>query len=246
MMKRRTSQMLLGIAIFIATLLGPTCAFAATTTGNPYALNSNGIVYTGRASMSIDSSRATAKSEVTTTSPVPAGYIWTRVDLYENSVLKGTVSGTNKATLSIGYSTYYVSGRVGASYKAGGKFGAYNAATGGYTYANQYPTDYLPFTRSFALESSQALEPYSLTEEGDTYGSALGECSWGILPDWIEATATNGVSGYIKAEDFSVPVPRNPEDAINNFSVTRVKSIPVYLGPGSDEVVGKFDIYYGG
>lgn len=87
---------------------------------------------------------------------------------------------------------------------------------------------------------------YETLDNGETYGSVLSEDYLGYLPDWISAVATNDVNGYIKQDDFWVPEAQNPADAVENFSVQRVRSIPVYEAPGSDVVVGMYDMYYGG
>lgn len=87
---------------------------------------------------------------------------------------------------------------------------------------------------------------YQVTGDGETYGTALLEETVGEMPDWICVKATNGCSGYIDADDFWTPMPVNPADAVANFSVQRVRSIPVYAEPGGGEVIGQFDMYYGG
>lgn len=87
---------------------------------------------------------------------------------------------------------------------------------------------------------------YGVTSNGETYGSALLEDVLGEAPDWISAIATNGAEGYIDADDNWVPVPMSPADAIANFLEQRTRRIPVYAEPGGGEVVGYFEIRYGG
>lgn len=95
--------------------------------------------------------------------------------------------------------------------------------------------------------NDELAQPYEVNEAGETYGSALAAEYNGAEPDWVLAKATNGEEGYVRSADLQMPEPKNPEDAVENFSVQRVKSIPVYAEPsGSGEVVGQFDMYYGG
>ena len=68
----------------------------------------------------------------------------------------------------------------------------------------------------------------------------------GEAPDWISAIASNGEEGFIDADDNWAPEATSPADAIANFSEQRTRKIPVYAEPGGDEIVGYFDIRYGG
>ena len=145
-------------------------------------------------------------------------------------------------------------GVVGVYYRALGYGYAYNWMTGSYEGASLISSPILEYgntpllTDGLALESAMVPsreigERHVITETGESYGELT---DFDNLPDWILVQATNGTEGYIDADDFWTPMPINPADAVANFSVQRVRSIPVYAEPGGDEVIGQFDMYYGG
>lgn len=87
---------------------------------------------------------------------------------------------------------------------------------------------------------------YGVTSSGETYGSDLLKYILGVRPDWISAVATNGETGYIDADDYWVPEATCPADFMTYFAEERTKSIPVYAEPDGGEIVGYYEMHYGG
>lgn len=251
-MKKTTLR--LGIAALLAAVLvAPSVALAGTTYSATKTITVNGVNYTGQTSTSVNGATVVGKSQATASQVVGAGYIYTLVNLREGGSSKGTAAGYTSIASSLGYSTYQAAGRSGYAYSTKGAFSGFNPISGTYTQAAQYQTPNAmcysgPMAVVLAGEQGIDLESvaYETLDNGETYGSVLSEDYLGYLPDWISAVATNDVNGYIKQDDFWVPEAQNPADAVENFSVQRVRSIPVYEAPGSDVVVGMYDMYYGG
>ena len=126
--------------------------------------------------------------------------------------------------------------------------GTYNYSVGIYDYYH-HSNDSLTSLISNALRGTDVfmsgVHAYSITKSGETYGSILYERELG-KPDWIIARATNGECGYIDVDDYWVPMPLRPADTSADYSVERVRTIPVYDEPGGTTVVGYFDMHYGG
>lgn len=241
------------LCILAITLFFPSFAQAGTVTGLAKTINVNGISYTGQLSTITSGAQVTGKSRATASTTVGAGYIYTLVTLYNGSSIVGSAAGYTSASLAQGYSTYTTGGQVGNSYSSRGQFAGFNPITGTYTYATQYPSPSIMYYANALLNeqpneiSSKPVElVYQKTESGETFGTALGEEVFGRLPDWISAVAANGAEGYVKAEDYWMPTAENPADAVENFSTQQVRLIPVYAEPDSAEVVGQYEMYYGG
>lgn len=247
-MNKRTMTKVAAMAMLLAAL-SPVTSFATTANGASTSLTVSGVTYTGHAATVSNGSKITGRVEASASKSVGAGYIKTLVKLYKGTQQIGETSGYNGATTNLGYSTYTIQGQSGSDYRTTGSFGGYNSVTG---YYSTRSVAYSPNVRCYAsivdrpvvLDSD--LLGYRVTADGETYGSALGEESVGYLPDWISAQASNGESGYIKLEDYWVPEAENPADAVENYAIERVRSIPVYEAPESDVVVGFYDMYYGG
>lgn len=101
--------------------------------------------------------------------------------------------------------------------------------------------------KKLSFQKADSNQLYELTDDGETYGSGLDAEQCGYAPDWMLAQGTNGSEGYIKTADCWTPEAKNPEDARENYSERRVKSIPVYEEPSElSTIVGFYDMYYGG
>ncbi|MFF2317948.1 peptidase M56 family protein [Arthrobacter sp. NPDC058097] len=75
---------------------------------------------------------------------------------------------------------------------------------------------------------------WGINAKGETYGVESSEKG---TPDLIAVIASNGVSGYVYAEELSAgPAPTNPEDAAKNFSIPTPRELPVYLSDGQTKV----------
>lgn len=238
------------VATVLALAVAPICAFASTANGEWRSVTVSGVTYTGRSAVVSNGSKITGREECQTSQKVPASYIKTSVTLYRGGSSVGTAMGYNSSTSSFGYTTYTVQGWSGYSYSSKGYVGGFNPSTG------LYYTTIPPMSPSVYCYASDAANTPELTsaelfgyetlEDGSTVGSAMYESVCGELPDWIMAVADDGTDGYVKAEDYWVPEAENPADAEENYSVRRVRTIPVYAAPESDEVIGSFSMYYGG
>ena len=192
-----------------------------------------------------------------------AGMMRASVQLYQNlSVVEVTWWRDNVKNSSL----------VTVSADAPGYHGDYYWADGGGRYfyqGNYYPmtTDdfnltaspilLYPSGSSYAANSYQSAAAYlracgltefkyGITDNGETYGSAILRHVFGRYPDWIMAIASNGEEGYIDANDYWVPEATCPADSIANYSVERTRYIPVYSEPGGNEIVGYLGLRYGG
>jgi hypothetical protein len=79
---------------------------------------------------------------------------------------------------------------------------------------------------------------------GQTYGSGLDAVSPANEPDLIQAYATNGVLGYVRAADLDGTAPTNPISALAQERAAQAahgRTIPVYAQDGRT-VVGSFTI----
>ena len=191
---------------------------------------------------------------------LPAGYLQAYVYLVSgNGEVKGFSTLTSGSSTAGVVPILYTEGTSGMAYLVTGGGSVYNWHSGscftsdyGYSVAVYQSRSLGDSSFSLAVNALNGADifmagthAYSLTSSGETYGSILYEKELG-LPDWIDACATNGEHGYIDADDFWVPTPQNPADAVANFSGSFVRTIPVYDEPGGTTVVGWFDMHYGG
>lgn len=88
-----------------------------------------------------------------------------------------------------------------------------------------------------AIDKVQPVFP--VNENGQTYGSAEEAMALGAeLPDLILAEGQNGVTGYVLREDWLMPTPSNPEEALAMMEsgVFDPREIPVYAQDGETAV----------
>lgn len=83
---------------------------------------------------------------------------------------------------------------------------------------------------------------YSVNGHGETYGSGLGVTYPGDEPDLIQAVATNGREGYVKAADLVAAEgtpPASLSQAVQMSENPRAVAIPVYEQDGTTQI-GEF------
>lgn len=94
--------------------------------------------------------------------------------------------------------------------------------------------------------SAVSHHPYHTNRGGQTYGSGLGATSDSQLPDLVQAYATNGQLGYVRAAELAGPnltlsqvgaLPTNSAGQLAEPS----RTIPVYEADGTT-VIGQFVI----
>ena len=261
--RRMVNSLLLGILSLVLFVSPARADYAAWS----YVAQIDGVYCVGRLGIGQFGTGEKALSEIHsgyltnntwTSVNLPAGWLYTYLQMYASS---GEVLGFGSAyNVNEDDSVYvlgHVSGINGIAYVATGGGNIYNWHSGSRisgTYASAAHTFHasrgssssiIDNALSCADEYAARTQRYPQTADGETYGSILYERQLG-RPDWISACATNGEHGYIDADDYWVPTALNPADAVANFSVQRVRTIPVYDEPGGTTVVGYFDMYYGG
>ena len=185
------------------------------------------------------------------------GWLYTELRVVSgDGELNGFVAGSNTTPSDRVVVQGYAQATNGVTYLATGGGDVYNWQSGSRmvgTYNYSVLTYHTSYGQSNIVDNAMScidmrmgsVQAYNRTDTGETYGSILYERQLG-LPDWISACATNGEHGYIDADDYWVPTPQNPADAVANFSGSHVRTIPVYDEPGGSKVVGWFDMRYGG
>ena len=242
-----------------------TAAFATETySGWKKVAEIGGVEYWGRTSIEDSSHNMYCRAYLY--SGYLSGSTWVPINLYEGYMFVGVaIKRSDGSTLS--YATaqnlnltssvmksVWTPGKLNVYYRALGYGYAYNWMTGSYEGDYLISSPILEYSNTPLLTDGLALDGaivpgctiekrHVIAETGETYGELT---SFDNLPDWILVQATNGLEGYVDADDFWTPMPINPADAVSNFSVQRVRSIPVYAEPGGGKVIGQFDMYYGG
>jgi hypothetical protein len=82
---------------------------------------------------------------------------------------------------------------------------------------------------------------YAVNSKGETYGSALSEHTIGVEPDLISAVGTNGVEGYVRADDLTPKVSSIEEAIEQNGKNGDILTIPLYDVDGTT-VLGEFEL----
>ncbi|MGO4699429.1 peptidase [Paenibacillus sp. 2TAB26] len=86
-------------------------------------------------------------------------------------------------------------------------------------------------------------EEYAVNNNGETYGSGLLESKIGEEPDLILAEGTNGVQGYVKADDL-FPIASSLQEATISNSNGDIQVISLYDQDGLT-VIGEFELKEG-
>lgn len=212
-------------------LSGNTTVYAATAYADFQYVTVYGINYKYRSHVTADSGSVHASTHVsnTVTANVPIGYFGISSRLYNSSgsLITSTewfynpmevVAGTDSTSSVKDKGAYYSKGMV--------KF--YNG--NGYTTytCNQSPN----------VQLASVYLP-SKNDNGEIYGSEYFLNLVGIEPDLIQAEGTNGILGYVRADELSGKnEPSSPEEAIL-FNESSQYEISLYSSDGIT-VIGTF------
>lgn len=169
---------------------------------------------------------------------VPSGYMGGQARLYNTS---GNIKASSSWTYSpSSLATFYVySPRVSivGQYYAQNQAEFYNG--NGYTRYTGYKSPIQALSSSKLISTTETQTPkaindlmlqkkYAVNSKGETYGSALSEYTIGVEPDLISAIGTNGVKGYIKADDLTPKISSIEEALAQNGKNGDIHTIPVY------------------
>ncbi|MGG3885307.1 hypothetical protein [Brevibacillus panacihumi] len=112
----------------------------------------------------------------------------------------------------------------------------------------KYPVLKHPFIKNMnttdtptAIKNLMAKTEYEVNDNGETYGSALSAYTIGAEPDLISAVGTNGVEGYVRADDLTPKVSSIEEALEQNAENGDVRTIPLYAEDG-ETVLGEFEL----
>lgn len=251
--KRSTKIISILITCVLLTLLNSTAAFA-NTQSPPYQTPT---IYGHKYSFTSEVWYRTAFSTVEAVAPiqadtnVPVGYMGGQARLFNSA-------GSLQASSTMTYNPYEVafffvySPRISTP----GQYYALNRAQfyngNGYTTFTGYqsPIQTLPGSKSKSAnptETEKILKDlmmqtkYAVNSRGETYGSALSEYTIGVEPDLISAIGTNGVQGYVRAEDLTPPVSSIAEAVAQNGKNGDIRMIPLYDAEGT-KVLGEFKL----
>lgn len=78
---------------------------------------------------------------------------------------------------------------------------------------------------------------YERNQVGESYGKAaemIDQSGFLKNPDLIETIADNGKKGYVKKNDYYIPQPNNPKEAI--VYMKKLSAIPVYKSDGTTQI----------
>ena len=192
---------------------------------------------------------AEAVSAIKADDNVPEGYMGGQARLYNSSgALEASSSWTyNTSKISL---IWVYSPRISTD----GKYYAQNKAEfyngDGYDRYTGYKSPILTLSSSSSLKATKTYEginsfmlqtKYAVNSRGETYGSSLSEYAIGVEPDLISAIGTNGIEGYVKADDLS-PTYSSTEEAIEqNGKNGDIRTIPLYDVDGTT-ILGEFEL----
>ncbi|WP_036717283.1 hypothetical protein [Paenibacillus harenae] len=176
---------------------------------------------------------------------VPVGYMGAQARLYsitgvlkDSSTVKYNSSSSNNLVVFtplrlLTSDTYYSQGR--AEFYNGNSYEGLSI--------NMSPRVTLSNTKSLSVtnplpDNLKQQEEYAVNNNGETFGSALLEAKIGEEPDLISALGTNGIQGYVKADDL-FPDVSDPQEALRSYSVSAI--IPLYDTDGIT-VIGEFEM----
>ncbi|MCF7754454.1 peptidase [Paenibacillus xylanexedens] len=258
MNKRKTKKVSM-VMICILSLFLASSTVLANTASSPYSTPKiKGHTYTFTSEVwtrnFTTGTTAEAVASVKASASVPNGYMGAMARLY-------TSGGSLKASSSMTYNTSKISSFFVYSPRITTKTTYYAQNVGefyngnGYTRYTGYKSPNLKLSNVNSsnvlfennTETSETIHElllqtkYDVNSQGDTYGSALSEPIIGVEPDLIAAIGTNGIEGYLKAEDLT-PKITTIEEALAQSQVNgTVRTIHLYDVEG-DNIIGEFDV----
>ena len=231
------STVLMSVPVFASTASSPA---TATVFGKSYA-------FTSEVWDRYPVSSPTAEAVVDLTSKsgnVPAGYMGGQARLYKSDgQLKQSSTMKYNNVSSSGLYVYSPATNISGTYYAQSYAAFYTGDGYVGTSGNKSPNLILEtnFEETSLPSNLKFQKAYSVNSNGETYGSALLESTIGVEPDLISAVGTNGVNGYIKADDLTPDV-SNPQEAINsNLNNGESVLIPLYDVDGST-IISEFKL----
>ena len=243
-MKAKKIKAILSLVLVIAIAF-TTCitAAAASYTSWQY-INGCGYYYKFRAGIGIANSRVYADANIQTTNGafVPKSYMGACASLFVTTGSIVSSSGTVYNTVPRAGMTATTDSGATVPLVAQGLFYVACSVSSSGTIL-EYDEDNTPETSSMQVSSSAPYETdaasYEVTENGETYGSALCYDKFGCYPDLIDAIGINGVNGYVLKDDlFYIPSTEAEAEAYNALTT---KTIPVYDLEGN--VVDLFELH---
>lgn len=218
--------------LLIAVLMGIVCfafpskAFAGTQYGTTstksgfgYTLKSNTLINNNGSYVS-GGMRVVASPSITWDAPLISSslYAMTYNTTYERIAYRALSAAVGYGTTWSGETGQVYGYASGTQLKCDGRVLLYDS-----TYTRTI--DYYPYaivsSGSRGLlqgieQSSVPIEPYSINEEGMTFGSAAFANEMGEAPDLVATRGDNGISGYVYQKDF---------DEVDGFA-TRGETVP--------------------
>ena len=183
--------------------------------------------YQGRSTIVTGTNYARGNTQIKTSKQVGAGEIGGIARLYNSS--GSLVLGTGARYNTSATSEFWVETSV---YNKGGVYysqGILYQWDGGSNSSHS-----LSKTPNMNARSAEVEYEIKENENGETYGSALGQEK---DPDLIAAIGTNGEEGYVKASDITPPADMSLEEALAYTS--EAVTVPLYMSDGETEI-GEF------
>jgi len=192
---------------------------------------------------------AVATVKVLENQAVPTGYMGANARLYNSS---GALQASSGPVYNVGTTSMFFvySPRISTP----GQYYAHNIGLfyngNGYNTYIGYESPIQTLSRSSSesktdapkvIEELIAQEAYAVNENGETYGSSLSAYTIGVEPDLISAVSTNGVNGYVRADELT-PKVSTIEEALKLMGKKGdVRTIPIYDADGKT-VLGEFEM----
>lgn len=255
-MKNKKNKKINIFLTFVLSMFMITTTALADTSSNPYetpTINGHRYTFTSEVWTRGSGSSATveAVARVAAETNVPTGYMGANARLYNSSGSLVKSSGTTYNTSSI--SAFYVYSQRTSTW---GQYYAQNTGSfyngNGYTTYTGYKSPIQIISSSSSksagtaraekvLEDLMSKAEYDVNENGETYGSAISANTIGVEPDLIAAVGTNGVNGYIKAEELTPEVSTVEEALALMGENGSVRTISLYDVDGTT-ILDQFDI----
>jgi hypothetical protein len=179
---------------------------------------------------------------------VPTGYMGADARLFDSSAKVVASSLAYNTSSTAGF--YVYSPRISTPGQYYAKNIGYFYNGNGYTSYPGYQSPIQTLSSSKAESTAKAEETleeiasrteYAVNDNGETYGSALSADTIGMEPDLIAAVGTNGVNGYVRAEELAPEVSTIEEALALMGENGSIRTIPLYAVDGTT-VIGQFDI----
>ena len=255
MKNKKQKKISIFLTLVLTMLMITTTAFADTSS-DPYetpTINGHEYSFTSEVWTRGSGSSATveAVAYVDADTNVPTGYMGANARLYNSSGSLVKSSGTTYNTSSIsGFFVYSPRTSTSGQYYAQNTGSFYNG--NGYAPYTGYKSPIQTLSSSSSksvstagaekvLEDLMSRAEYDVNENGETYGSAISANTIGVEPDLIAAVGTNGVNGYIKAEELTPEVSTIKEALVLMGENGSVRTISLYDVDGTT-ILDQFDI----